>query len=433
MIRPDISAELKSAAERRETGRRGEFSRAKSLHEGLSRRSGSSVLGRDEEGREKMTRKPGAFHIIVDRWYVRMGFKREDHEKLEGKTWLEVEARLKDGDIPRKLRRFDTHLITAVRVLKHVRRSYEQEISQTVSLLGSLDNENLALAAKKRGYTEGDIAAALSTLRSTDSALSSKVVALKRIVARKRIEKAVGQLESAGSMPPGGKRDMEVSRACAVLVSIRNRLDSWRNRQMAGIVEHNLQKECSMRLERDRWLFSQFSKFAEIPEAVAGYIRKDQVKLDALSEMRRLLRYRKSNEKLLSFIKDNSEHFRVGRRDGREAERMIALSESGIQPLVGANIDYQLGRLRAVYRNVLRGNKARAREHIDSLELFVRANKPEFILSELGKSPDPYLGPVLEHLVKAASALEKEDFVSAKGEFAAARDSIALYAYPRPG
>ncbi len=426
------SRQLSAEAEARAGVRKAEFRKAKTLHEGHSRKSGSLSMGTDEEGKQRPCRTLGGFHIVVDRWYVRMGFKKEDREKLEGQSWQEIEARLKAGDIPRSLVRFDTHIISAVRTIKHLRAGYQAEIAESDRLLSALAATNLALGDKKRGYTAQDIADALATLSAVDEALSRKEVAVKRVVARSRIAYAAGKFRKAAELPEGGRRDMEVSRALAVMVSIRNRLSGWRDKQVAGIVEFNLQKECALRLERDRWLYSQLSRFATLPAAVHAYSVSDSAKIEALDEMRRKLRFRKHDGPALEFIKSKAELFRVKRRDNRDAERLIRLAEEGIQPPVGLNVDYQLGRLRAVYRNVRDGNKARAREHIDSLKLFVKANKPAFILEELGKEPDMYLGPVLESLVKGVEAMEAGRYDAAGECFASARDRIGRFAYPQP-
>ncbi len=410
--------------------RKTEFQRAKSLHEGLSRRSGDSSIGTDESGKFVDARTMKGLHIVVDRWYVRMGFKKEDGERLKGESWQEIEARLKDGDIPRRLVRFDTHIISAVRTIKHLRQGYQREMAQSDAILKTLAEANLALSEKRRGYTVSDITSCIGVLQQADAGLSGKEVAVKRVVARKRIELAIGKLEAARSLPGGGQRDMEVSRALAVIVSVRNRLSSWRDKQVAGILEYNLQKECALRMERDRWLFAQLSRFAEMPQAVHEYSINDEAKLEALESLRKMLRYRKHKEPVLEFIQSQAPAFRVGRRDGRQAERMLAMAEAGVQPPIGLKVDYQLGRLRAVYRSILKDDKERARQQVDSLKLFVKANKPSFILDELGKEPDHYLGPVLESLDKAQAAMDARDYAAAGAHFASARDSIRKFAYP---
>ncbi len=412
--------------------RKTEFGKAKTLHEGCSRRSGSLSMGTDEEGIQRPCRTLKGFHIVVDRWYVRMGFKKEDHERLKGQSWQEIEARLKDGDVPRTLVRFDTHIISAVRTIKHLRSGYQSEIAETDALLAELAEANLALGERKRGIAQADIEAALAALGAVDEALARKEVAVKKMVARGRIAWAAEKFRKAASLPEGGQRDMEFSRGLAVMVSIRNRLSAWRDRQVAGIVEFNLQKECALRLERDRWLFSQLSRFSEMPQAIHAYSVSDRAKIEALDQMRKMLRFRKHSGPALEFIRSQADMFRVKRRDNRDAERLIKTAEEGIQPPVGLNVDYQLGRLRAIYRNVRDGNKDRAREHIDSLKLFVMANKPTFILDELGKEPDMYLGPVLEALGKAVDAMEAGDHAATASHFASARDSIARFAYPQP-
>jgi hypothetical protein len=221
---------------------------------------------------------------------------------------------------------------------------------------------------------------------------------------------------------------MEVSRACAVFVSIRNRLGSWRDKQVAGLVEYNLQKECALRMERDRWLFSQFSRFAESTESVYKFSITDLEKINVLDTIRQMIAKKAKKEDILRFVEEKHELFRVPARQRQNAEQMIALAESGTQPRVGLNIDYSIGHYALLYRNLKREEKSKAIQKIDYLRLFVNANKPSYILEELSKDPDLYLGPVLEPLDLALASFEVGDLTRAKVYFTAAKEAIGLRA-----
>ena len=421
-MKTKLASDVDSTKARRLVDRNLEFLRAKTLHESISRRSGSFSIGKDESGHQKQTRNISSFPIIIDRWYVRMGFKYEDKEMIKSETVAEVENRLKNRGIPRRLIKFDTHIIPAVRVLKHVRQSYQKELSDTDALLRTLDEANLKLASKSKH--QKDIQQAIEILKSAELILSKKEVAVKRVVAKERVKSAIDKLENSLKMPEG-KRDMEVSRACAVFVSIRNRLGSWRDKQIAGLVEYNLQKECALRVERDRWLFSQFSRFEESIESVYKFSKMDLEKIAVLNQIRKMIAKKEKKENILRFVEEKHELFRVSSRQRLHAEQMISLAESGIQPRTGLNIDYSIGHYAMLYRDIKNGEKSKAIQKIEYLKLFVNANKPSFIFDELSKDPDLYLGPVLEQLDLALASFEAGDLLKAREHFHKAKNAIS--------
>src|SRR5262245_28395451 len=147
-----ITAQTKETAERRRSERRDGFGRAKSLHEGLSRRSGLSSVGTDEEGQPRQTRKLSDFPIVVDKWYVSMGFKREDRKAVQEMDLVRLERTVKEGAVPRKMARVQLDIISAVRLMKHIRMGYQEELKTTDAMLEVLDSANLKLASIKRKH-----------------------------------------------------------------------------------------------------------------------------------------------------------------------------------------------------------------------------------------------------------------------------------------
>jgi len=420
---------VRKAQESRSNQRRKAFQGARGMHEGLSRRSGASALGIDENGNPMETRSLKGFKIVLDRWHVGMSFKHENKDLLENMSWREVERMLKEDNISRSPRRFETHVIPAVRALKHVRQGYDTELGQTDELLATLDQLNMALAAKKSKHTDKQLQDALKTLTATDSELTRKQVAVKYVVARGRITEAKGMLETALKME-GSARDLQVARACAILVSIRNRLGAWRDKQVSGIAEYNLQKECALRTERDRWLFAQFARFAVASKVAYSFWLEDPKKLNVLVEIKRMIRTNVPQVHILDFIAQNNPLFKVDGRRRRDAETHVARCQAGIQPKVGAGIDYLIGHYAWLYRYIRDGKIEKTKDKIRYLGVFVRANKPDYIHEELSKDPDPYLLPVLGPLGKAVAAFEAGDIPVAQKHFAACRDLIRPFAYP---
>ena len=123
----ETAAKLKR---QRRDERRVTFGKEALIQDKISRTSGAFSLGRDRFGAMHETKSIGSFPIVVDKWYVRMGFKQEDTEWLENREPKEVEAALKKGGIPRKMRRISLHIIPAVRLLAHISSGYAEEIAK---------------------------------------------------------------------------------------------------------------------------------------------------------------------------------------------------------------------------------------------------------------------------------------------------------------
>lgn len=417
----------RQAKRTRQAGRAKEFQKARGVHEGLSRRSGTSAIGLDENGQPMETRTLKGFKIVLDRWYVGMSFKRENQDILEEMTWKEIEKMLKTGRVPRSSVRLETHIVPAVRALKHLRMGYDEELRRTDEMLASLDRLNMELAERKTP-SDDEIRAVVDILIDVGHELDRKQVVVKKVVARERLSKAEHMLFNAMDTPQEN-RAIEIGRVCAVLVSIRNRLGQWRDKQVAGIAEYNLQKECALRAERDRWLFAQFSRFADAGEVVHGYWTGDPEKLEALGSIEQMIRTNVPRDQVLEFISENSRLFRVPVRLREGAEKQVVMCQLGIQPRVGMGIDYMIGHYAWLYRFVAKGEMRKAEDKARYLRLFVKANKPDYILQELRKDPDPYLIPVIGQLGEAVAAFEAGDIQTAQKHFAACRDLIRPFAY----
>ncbi|MFH0884609.1 MAG: hypothetical protein V1861_02775 [Candidatus Micrarchaeota archaeon] len=440
------------ARQRRSKDRKEAFKKAEVLHGTISKVSGASALGRDENGVQKETRDPSGFRgVVLVKWYVRLSFKHEDRNRLNGKSLAEVESVIKEGKEPRKRIPIETHIITAVRLLKHMRHSYEKEIRQSESLLQLLDKANMDLADRSTGCTDEGIQSVYCQLEAIKPELEKKEVAIKRIVTCARIAKTLDHLDTALSLPMGSERAMEVSRACAVLTSVRNRLGTWRSKQVAGISRYNLQKEYSLRAARDRWLYAAFTRLKEVmwPDYVhksrdgkessfKDWSAQDEARLAVLQQFERMLRSRKPKDTdkeaftkaKLDYLAANHNLFRIEGRDNSDSEAQIRMCEEGITPKEHGRIDYLLGHYRQLYRFVRSGDTAKAKAKIDHLKTFVNANKPSFILGELEKEPDPYLVPVIEHLSRGILAYDNGDFRQAELRMSMCKDLIRRYAYP---
>ncbi|MFH2106870.1 MAG: hypothetical protein ABII22_06435 [Candidatus Micrarchaeota archaeon] len=425
----------RTLGEQRCTNRAGSFRRAGEAHGSFARRSGIFSIGRDRNGRPTQTKSQDGVRFLIDKWFVRLSFKREDESKLKGVQWKELEQTLKKSDVARKSVVTHTHVLTAVRALMHVNDSYAKEIDATEVTLSALDQLTGYLAEDvKSKHPDDVIRIAIHQLQEFDTNLSKKKCALKKVVARARLDQTIKMLEDALAMDFGSReRDFQISRALAKLTSVRSRLGEWRDRTVAGIFTFTKQREYCLRVERDKWLLGQLARFAEIPEQVSQFIENDRKnKVPALKEFGRLLGKRKKNkDAILTYIQQQSEIFRVSQRERQRAEDQIALTEHGRLPMDGVKRDIQIGHLGWLYRYVKKEDYANAKRKLADLWLFVSANKPKFILGELEKTDDSYLCTVLSSMRIGTEAFERKDFAEARRQFSMARDVLEIIISPR--
>ena len=430
-VKPRTLQAVEAAQERRKTQRKDFQSEAKNAHGLFAARSGALSMGMDENGVAVDTRSIRAFRIFVDKWYVRLGFKREDGSKLKDSGWNDVEAALKGGTVPTRLVRIDTHIVPAVRALKHVREGYENEVRQTDALLGILDTLNHNLVEGKSKHADAELEEAIKLLKAAQEEVGKKQSLVKKVVARGRVEKAATMLEKAKGMEQGGKRDIQVGAACAVIVSARNRLSTWRDKEIAGKIEYNLQKECSLRVERDRWLYSQLSRFASDPGMVCTYMEADRTKVEVLVTIMKMLKEKAPKDDILTYMVGKNQVFRISQKQRLKAEERKALMETG-EVKGKKNVDLLMSHYELLYLAIKDGKLPQAKKEMRHLELFVCSNKPDFILDELSRSPDAYLAPVMTAMTAGVEALTFRHLDAAAVSFGKARDSLRAIIYPRP-
>ncbi len=432
-VSPGISRTVSQLTARQRLARQRAFAQAKEKKATSARASGAYVLGRDERGAATDTRTPEGLGITVDQWHVNLRFWREDIQRLEGQPVDKIEGVVKSGRVPRVSVRMATHIITAVRLLSHVRENYEREMGETEALLQALAQLNVqaAQARKMQAWEIGQLAAQLKEF--WQSVLARKQVAVKKIVARTRLEQAIQKLEEAAALPEG-ERALALGAALAILTSVRARLGQWRDRQIAGLAGHNYQKECALRIKRDEWLLSQFARMAEMPEKIFEYQKKDEIRLAILGRLRRLMELRLPARYLLPIISSVADEFRVPERNRKGAGANILAMEAGKgRPLPAMKLDYLIGHYGWLYRYVRDGERAKAMAKLDELALFVMANKPAFILDELSKTNDPYLAAAVRSLGEGVEAHEARNFQLAKACFGDAREAMRHLVHPKAG
>lgn len=403
----DIDRQKAAIARTRRTERLRTFEQARELQSQEPARTSDEAI-----------RRLRKLRVHVDKWYIKIGFRHENHKQLSA-DWKKVEERLKQLGALRKLVSFSTHIILAVRAFTHLRKGYQEEIRQTEGMLRELDELNLLLARKGGAYTLVEITnveGKLVALREYE--LTKKKVAIKKIVAAARIDETTRILREALEKEPK-EREIAVRAACAMFTSARNRLGKWREKQIAGIMAYNEGRGKLLKVVRDAWVKEQLKRFADDPRKLNEQIKFDEGRLQILQNMIKSLEDGWLNRKtLLLYIKENAGHFRVPQRKRDGAELAIDLSEKGVR-VVGKDI--LIGHYAYLWRYVKSGDKEGARRKLEHLKLFINANKPRFILDELRESNERELEPVLIRLEKAVDALEQQDFKNANEEFERAR------------
>lgn len=388
--------------------------------------SGMRMLGRDKNGASVETLSPDAMRIKEDKWFVRLVFGKDDKAEMAGSKLEEAEAKIRQGGISRKEVRVITHIIRAVRLLDHIEEGYGKEIAETERIIRELDGLNVSLAGKAP-HTNEEIDKAISFLENFGkSTLAKKHTAIKRIIAKERLEQTVEMLKLALTLSPGEGRGMQLGAACAKFTSLRNRLALWRSADIAWRMEYNGMKACSLRIYRDIWLLSRLVAFADNPAKIGEYIEKDRQKLRVLGSIRAMLQSNIRKEAILKIIEDNHSLFRIVERERIGAEDAIkAAEEKGELPEGEKKYDYQTGHLGWLYRHVKSGERKKALEKLSDLELFVNANKPRFILDELEKGHEPYLKGTVAAFRAAVLAFEANDYKAAQDGFIRSAELLA--------
>jgi len=419
------------------------LSEAKERHAEAARRSGLYAIGRDDHGLVKETKQLSALRIKVSSWYVKTGFKRDDWQRLKNMGWREVEAQLKKGGVEKKESYSESHVITAVRQLKHVREGYENELAKTDPI--PLYRLNKTISDKGAQASDEDIDKLLFHLNDIACILRKERSAVKRKVGLGRLEWTIKKFQDAKSVPIG-KRGMQVGSACAVFTSMRERITSWREKEIAGKKEFNHQRECSLRVERDSWLLSQFRKFESSTETVYGYALKDAAKKEVLEQMKEIIKDLQRTDGNIRQIQGRRpkkpEKLEKKEQDLQEQNELFESQRKELGKLMWANWEkfsktqikkkptYLAGDYGSISRYVKNGKLDKAMAKTDYMILFSDSNKPRFIFDELSKDPDPYLEKALADFEKALTAFEGQDFKKAKEYFLSAASRMRTIVYP---
>jgi len=229
-----------------------------------------SFVGRDEMGLPVETPGFRMLKIQIDYPKVTVTFRREDRKRING-SWQEVEQEMKHSPLARKDVETSTHIIRAVRSFKDMRANYQEELLVLERMIQSIEPQekgapgNADPNQRWRNILEGlktdsGLDRLIDSLSGLRSALSEKDLALLHIVAAGRAEKTLSAFKGIRALPPE-KRAAPLSTATARLTAVYNRLHS-RQLGIAHLMRVAKYREDAIRLVRDRWLYSQLSRFS---------------------------------------------------------------------------------------------------------------------------------------------------------------------------
>jgi len=288
MANAQIDASVTKSLDRTDTKRKDLLARAKGRFEASALASGSYCVGRSDDGKPTDTRSPLSLGITISGWHVKTVFKRDDAAILRGKDWRDVEKEAKAGNIPTRIVVTENHIITAVRELKHVREGYFAETEATRALASRIIALNLSVANKPHPIADADISSVITGLKELRPIIASKDNPLKQIVSLGRMDESIRRFESVLN-PSCKNRALELGRACAVLTSVPERLTAWRDSRIAGGIAYTALRETSLRVERDKWVFSQLARFTSALGRIREFVDMDNRKKDVLLRVRGML------------------------------------------------------------------------------------------------------------------------------------------------
>ncbi|NYZ74374.1 hypothetical protein H0O00_04485 [Candidatus Micrarchaeota archaeon] len=419
------------------------LARAKQKSDEIAMRSGSYMVGRNADGEAVHTQTPDSLNIKVSGWFVRTLFRKDDTKRLEGTAWREVEMMVKERAVPKMVVVHGNHIITATRGLKHACESYERSMESDIPVIRDLYKLNEGINRKGGSASNEDIDAHIRSLEGFRKRFTDARSALFHFVGRGRLEEAIQKFTLARDGPPN-KRAFAISSACAVLNSVPERLTKWKDGERPNRFMRTRRRECSLRVERDRWLLAQFAKFATNPGRELKFVKMDLEKRESMEVLRQKIEAACKLEKDLRKLKrkkDNSvEHLRLIKEKYAELKKAVSdahryfHAKKGLCTEDGKKPAFLLAHHSWIDRYLLNYKFEKALDKTDYFMLLLDSNKPRFILDELSKDPDPYLEKaVLPGLKLAVEAMEAEDFKNAGGNFVFAMKKMRDIVYPQVG
>ncbi|MDD5171773.1 MAG: hypothetical protein PHF60_01935 [Candidatus ainarchaeum sp.] len=418
-----------------------------------ARRSRAYMLGRDDKGKVIDTYTPASLDIIVKGWFVQTIFKKDDLDALAGIDWRDVEAMIKQRAVPQKpVSESEGHIITATRQLKDIRQQYERSLGKddagdVKADVASQDPQvlafyqlNIGMSNKSNTASVQDIWIHIKTLEGFRSIFENKKTALGRFVGLGRLEEAIRKFRSAAHAQPD-ERSFAITAACAVFNSVNERQTTWKNKHNAEMAARTFGRECSLRVERDRWFHEICRKWASNVGRLQEFMEEDEKKKNVLAELKEKIPPLCALQKTIAGMKARKHQTDEHRTEIRQKENEFktAINDAHKYMWEKAHLFSKDGekprRLTGHYfwinRYLLQRDFESMADKIDGQILFLDSNKPGFVLDALSQNVDPYLETALGAFKFGVVAFEAKDFKEATRQFWVVESEMCKIVYPQ--
>ncbi|MEM3364405.1 MAG: hypothetical protein QXS93_02760 [Candidatus Micrarchaeia archaeon] len=276
-------------------------------------------------------------------------------------------------------------VLRAVRLVKHIRESYDIEKEKLAKLFEYISNAIMLLERhnKKSKQCEEDLSLAESFVVGTICGMN-QARSFYKVLSKAKLEKAVYYIKSAQIAENDFEMNMHLKPASSILYAAKRRLE-MRLDSIGNIKNYNLQREMLLRGMRDMYIHRKMLSLAQWLTNNPGTV------VDAyLSDINIYNRLLKLQERCM----DN--YIREGDRFAKFQSDLEALGSS-LKQIKGKEKLVDLLREAYVW-GVKRFMFDMAYQMFDTAVVYVGVNKPFYIWSQLEKTNDPYTSPVISKL-----------------------------------
>ncbi len=343
---------------------------------------GQTEIGKREDGKEVKTKAPAELSLFVRGIFVSLFIGVADRSYLS--TAADADSLVREDVHRRNTIPILTDLFHAVRLFKHIKEGYRQELAGTKTVC-RLEELNASLACTN---ADGEVKLVIDALLTLQEKMRRKSSATK-LMAFAKMDHSRKLLEKAIADP--SHKVILIGAACACLVAARNRYENWRIKEVLRHGSYAYLRECSLRAERD------------------AFIRQ---KLHELI--------------LLCSHSDASARIFLWAKDELVMNVLKNASISNLEETIGQLGAISWGKKYVINANDLlkKDEKEKAMLELRKLLFYLSANKPYYIAEQVEKTGDSYLcqpgNSFIYHLKQGEGLFRKGSFDGSKSHFEAA-------------
>ncbi|MBU0586659.1 hypothetical protein KJ780_04035 [Candidatus Micrarchaeota archaeon] len=200
----------------------------------------SGTFGKDENGR-----------VVCGREFPTLGIRIGPKNMIIQITFTRKEL-VENNGIAKKKRTVNMDVFKAVRALKHLRESYENEVKKRDDALKKADEIHAYLCVHGMDMSQKDFESATAEIQLLLEKLRLHRTATKAR-GKKGLEESFAHMEKAAENT-GFDRKGQLNAVLAKFIFFKNRYGIWRDREAQGIILYNHERECALREHRDQML-----------------------------------------------------------------------------------------------------------------------------------------------------------------------------------